>query len=354
MKKITAYIVFALLLTVFSTTLVGAETININLQSALNMALENNLNLKEAKISLEKSKLEYQKSIANNLTTQSDYNELRAEYTLKNAEISYKNNRDSLIKNVVQQYNNLILTKYNLQILEKRQELENKLLEESQAKYEIGDIGNVSLLEQKNSYQDAQYNYKSAQDNYEQSLREFKTTIGINRERSLELSEFAEPEIWEVNQDEVVNTALNNSMNLKLKEMNLDLAKLDKKRTEISSSKIDIKIAEKAVEKAEVSKMRTKSDIENNSVLAYHDYQQAIEEINLKNSNYQKAREDYRLKKEQYDEGLITESELLNYEINKMQAEYDYLSAIANYYNKKIALRQEMNVELEVIKNDNQ
>jgi len=143
-------------------------------------------------------------------------------------------------------------------------------------------------------------------------------------------------------------------MDLKLKEMNLELAKLNKKRTEITSSKIDRKIAEKTVEEAEISKKRAKSDIENNSVLAYHDYQQAIEEMKLKNSNFEKAKEDYRLKKEQYDEGLITESELLNYEINEMQAEYEYLSAVANYYNKRIALRQQMNVELEVIDSDNE
>jgi len=349
LKKITNYILLTLLLIVFSTTFVGAETINISLESALDLALENNLNLKEAKISLEKSKLEYQKSIANNLTTQSDYNELRAKYTLKNAENTYDSTRDSLIKNVVQQYNNLILTKYNLKILEKREKLENKLLEESQAKYEIGDIGNVSLLEQKNNYQDARYNYKSSQDNYEQSLREFKTKIGVGREDNLKFAELIKPEIWQVNEDKVLKEALNNSIDLKLKEMNLELARLDKERTEITSSKIDRQIAEKAVEEAEISKKRAKSDIENNSVLAYHDYQQAIEEMQLKNNNFEKAKEDYRLKKEQYNEGLITESELLNYEINKMQAEYDYLSAVTNYINKRIVLRQQMNVELEVI-----
>lgn len=349
MRKTTIHVLLILMLLVFSTTFVGAETVNISLESVLNKALENNLKLKEAKISLEKSELEYKKSIANNLTTQSDYNELRAEYTLKNAEISYENTRDSLIKNAVQQYTNLILTDYNLKILEKRKKLENKLLEESQAKYEIGDIGNVSLLEQKNSYKDALYNYESSQDNYEQSLREFKTTIGMDREKSLDLSKLTVSEIWNITQDEVIAKAFENSMELKLKEMNLKLAKIDKKRTEITSSKIDRKIAEKAVEKAEISKIRSKSDLENNSVLAYHDYQQSIEEMKLKNNNFEKAKEDYRLKKEQYDEGLITESELLNYEINKMQAEYEYLSAVANYYNKKIALRQQMNIELEVV-----
>lgn len=354
MKKIAIYISFILIVFIFSTTLVGAETIEIDLRSAVDIALENNLELEEAKISLEKSELEYEKSIANNLTSQSEYNKLRAEYTLKNAEISYQNTYDSLIKNVVQQYNNLILTKYNLQILEKRQKLENKLLEESEAKYEIGDIGNVSLLEQKNKYQDALYNLKSSKDNYEQSLREFKTTLGIDRESKLEFNEFKEPEIWEISKEEVIKTALNNSLNLELKEKDLELAKLDKKRTEISSSKIDIKISKKTVEKAEVSKKRTKRELENSSVLAYHDYQQSIEEMELKMNNFEKAKEDYRLKKEQYDEGLLTESELLNYEINKIQAKYDYFSSVANYYNKRIALRQQMNVELEVSNIDNE
>lgn len=353
MKKIVTYGSLVLALVIFTSTFVGAETINTNLDSAVNMALENNLELKEAEISLEKEKLEYEKSIANNLTTQSDYNKIRAEYTLKNAEISYKNTYDSLIKNVVQQYNNLMLSKFNLQILEKRQKLENKLLEESQAKYEIGDIGNVSLLEQKNSYQDASYKFRSAQDNYEQSLREFKTTLGLDIENKLELSKFKEPKVWEISKEEVIKTTLNNSLNLKLKEKNLELAKLDKKRTEISSAKIDKKIAEKTVEKAEISRKRTKRELENSSVLAFYDYQQSIEEMRLKKSNFEKTKKDYRLKKEQYNEGLLTESELINYEISRMQAEYDYLSAVANYYNKKIALRQQMNIELEVVNSDN-
>ena len=338
-----------LVLLIFSTTVVEAETININLKKAVNMALENNLKLQEAKIGLEKSKLEYKKNMANNLTTQSDYNELNAKYQLKNAEISYKNTYDSLIKNIVKQYNNLVLSKYNLEVLSKRKELENKLLEESKAKYEIGDIGNISLLEQKNKYQDSRYNYRSAKDNYEQSLREFKTTLGIGRSNELKFEGLSDLEIWEVNEDEVVDKTIANSLSLELKEMNFKLAKLDKKRTEISASKIDREIAAKTVEKAKVSKERTKSELENSSVLAYHDYQQSIEEMKLKKNDFEKAKKDYILKKEQYNEGLLTESELLNYKINKMQAEHDYLSALVNHYNKLISLKQKMNIELEVV-----
>lgn len=347
------YVSFLAILLIFSTTLVGAAAKNINLESAVDMALENNLDLKEAKISLEKSKLEYEKSKANNLTTQSDYNKLSAEYSLKNARNSYQNTYDSLVKNVIKQYNSLWLAKYNLQIQEKRKKLEEKLLDESEAKFEIGDIGNISLLEQKNSYRDALYNFRSSKDNYDQSLREFRTTLGLADKGELEFSDLKKPKVWKINKEEVVEASLENSLNLKLKEMNLKLARLDKKRSEISSSEIDKKIAAKSLEKAEISKKRTKSDLENNSILAYHDYQQSIEEIKLKESNFEKAKEDYRLKKEQYNEGLLTRSELLNYEISMMQAEYDYLSAITNYYNKKIALQQQMNVELEVVHDEN-
>ena len=348
-KKI--YIVLSLVLLLFSSTVMGAEVKTLNLQSAVDMALEQNLNLKEEKINLEKSQLQYEKQNANNLLTQSEYNELQAEYSLKAAKNSYKNIYDSIIKNVVNQYTNLWLSEYNLQIREKRMEVEELLLEEAKAKYEIGDIGSLDLLDQENSYEDARYNLKTSRDDYEQSLREFRTTLGIDNIK-IDLEELPKINIWETNEKEVVKTSLENSINLQLKEMDLKLAKLDKKRAEISASTIDKKIKEKTVEAAEVAQKRIKRELENSSIMVYYDYLHAVEEMNLKKKSWEKSKKNYDLKEEQYNKGLITKSELLNFELTKMQSKYDYMSSIANYYNKRISLKQQMNEKLEVIESE--
>lgn len=355
MGKIKLSMIVLLVIVIsFSFTVLGAAKTDIeelNLKTAVSMALKQNLDLKKASLNLEKSKLEYQKNKANNLLKQSRYNELQAEYQLKSAESNYRNTTYNVVNSTIRQYTDIWLARLDLKIQKKKVELQKQLLAEAKAQYEIGDIGTIDLLEQENSYKDAEFNLETAGDDYQQSMRKFKSNLGLG-DSELVLNNIGQPEIWKINEKEALKMALENSIDLKLRTEDLELARLDLERTKVSSPELDIKIKKIALEISLVDKENTLEDIVNSTRETYFQYKQGIKNLELQKERLNEAREKYQLKKEQYEAGLITKTDVLQYETNMIQSESQYKSAISSYYLNEQSLRQAMNLETGVHMND--
>lgn len=345
-------LVLPIMLTVIPMTVIGAEARKLDLKAAVNMGLEQNLDLKIEELNLEKAELEYRKKKANNLLSQSRYSELEAKYTLAAAQNTYQNVHDNLVKNIIQQYTNIWLSELDLEIKDRKVKLEKLLLEAAKAHYEIGDIGSIDLLEQENAYKDAQFNLEIARDDYQRSVKEFKTLLGLNEIKPV-LAGLEPPRVWAVTEEQAIHTALENSIELKLKNEEVELAELDLERAKISAPELDRRIKEVALEIARTEKESIQEEIINSTQQVYYQLKQAVKKMNLKKESLTEAKEKYNLRKEQYKAGLIAETEVLQYEVNMMETEYQYKSAIADYYLQEQSLRQAMNLELGVFMNDN-
>lgn len=228
--------------------------------------------------------------------------------------------------------------------IENRVKLEELMLEEAKAQYEIGDIGAVELLEQENSYKDTQFSLETAGDDYQQKLKEFKTLLGTEELES-SLAALEQPSLWKITEKEAVETAIDSSINLQLQEDRLELTEIDLKRANVSASTLDLKIAKVSRDAAEVKLKQTREDIFNSIQKTYYQFKQAVKRMNLQEKRLTEAGEKYELRQKQYDAGLITKKEVLQYEINLLQAKHDYRSAIAGYSLKEQSLRQAMNLE---------
>lgn len=351
MRKLLNCIALIILVMSVSLPVVSAEVKNLDLESAINIAKEQNLELKLATLNLEKAKLEYQKKKANNLLNQSRYSELQAEYNLNVAENTYQNTINTVINNTIQQYTKLWLYNLDLEVKEKKVEVEKFLLEEAKAQYEIGDIGSVDLLEQENTYKDAEFALETARDDYQQNLREFKTTLGLTETEPV-LADLKHPEVWQITEKEAINAALENSIELQLKGEELELARIDLERTKVSSAELDKELKKIALELSQVDKEKTKEDIINSVQEAYYQFKQAVKNMGLKKERLTEAQEKYRLVQKQYEIGLLTITDVLQYEINMLQAEYEYKNAIASYYLEEQSLRQTIGLQSEVFANE--
>jgi len=330
----------------------GADVRSLDLQLAVELAVKQNLNLRIEELNLEKSKLNYEKQKASNLLNQSRYSELQAEYNLAVANNNYNNVYDNLVKNTVSQYTNLLLKKLDLEIKEKNLALEKRKLAEARAKYNIGDIGSVELLEQENTYKDAQFNLETARDDYQQSIKEFKTLIGC-KASELEIIDLESPQVWEIEEKKALNTALKNSIELELKNKKLELARIDKKRSEVSAPKLDKQIKEISYKVALLQKENSREEIVNSTQETYYKFKQVVKNMKLKKERLAEAQEKYKLRKKQYDAGLITKIDVLQYEVNMMETKYQYHSAISNYYLQEHSLKQTMKLETGVFSNGN-
>jgi len=349
-SKIFKVSLLMFLLMSISWSVFASEIVNIDLQTAIGTVLENDLDFKIAMINYDKAKLDYEKKKANYLLQQSRYNELEMETSINSAENTYQNTKFQIVNNIISEYINLWLSDLDLAIKNKNMELESLRLEESKAQYDIGDIGSIDLLDQENSYKDTQYSLENARDDYQYSIKEFKTDLQLeNQEFELAGLEYIAP--WQVTEDEAVDKALNNSVELRFKGDQLELARIDLERAGVSAAELDKKIKSKNVQIAELELEKEGEKVKSSTQESYYQFRQAEKKIDLNRERLIGAEEKYNLRQEQFEVGLVTTIEVLEYEINMLQSKYNYLSAIADYYQKEQALRQDMGLTPGVFSN---
>ncbi|QTL98746.1 hypothetical protein GM661_12605 [Iocasia frigidifontis] len=352
MKNIFICLIALIITATISVMAHGNKIERMNLQKAVEIVLIENLELKTAEYNYEKARLEYKKAVANNLTEQSRYNELEAEYDLEEAEKEYKDTRDSVIGTTIQQYIDVWLNKLNIKVKEKTVAAEKRLLEQYQAQHKIGDISSIDLLDQSNTYNDACFELEKIKDKYTQSLRQFKMTLGLEGSE-FKIEALEKPEVWDINEETAIETALENSLELQLSKKEEELAEIDEKRAGISSSALDIKIKGLAAKISHLGTEDIKDNIITSTQESYFEFKQAVKDIELKKERLAKDKEEYGLIKKQYDAGISTRTDVLQYEASILETEYNYKEAIANYYLTEHDLLEALCLETGVFMDEN-
>jgi outer membrane protein TolC len=333
-KKYKISVLVMVLILLFTPTMF-AETVELNLDKALEMTLKDNLSLKIAQKNLENKEIQYEKSQAENLLRQSNYNELQAEYSYLNAKKSYIDTANNLLNQTVQQYTNILLQQNNLEIVKKQITLNERLLNETKAQYEVGEKSQLDILEQQIELNDFMQQKEELINQYEQLKTELKVHLGINRDNEIRLSILNEPEMIELNEQKISEIALENSWEVMLNDLNLELAEVDRKRKEIvSSSELDKQLTDITVETAQLQLEKQKEDIKNIARDYYNKLSNLENNIKLQKDKIKQARENFEILKEQNNAGLITKNDLYQGEISLLQAENQLYNSYMSYYNQ--------------------
>ncbi len=342
-------ILFFVIFFVFFGTLWGAELKELNLSQAINLALENNLSLKIAHLDLENAQIDYEKTKANNLLTESRYVELQGDLGLLQAKDNYNNIRNQVIIDVVQKYLQLSQNNKNIAVKDKEIELERNLLEEVTAQVKAGHKGSLDLLQQENKYRNAIFNLEKANDDYHQSFREFKLELGLNnQEEEFNLIEVNYPEVWKIDEEEALKKAIENSFTLELRRRQIELSEVDLERAEVAASpKLDLQKLKNNIELANLNYDKAQKELNNSISEQYYTYKQAINSLDLSQQDLIQAQENNNIITEQVKAGLKTKNDLWSAEISLLQAEYNLKSAILNYYMAKLTLQQLMGQKIE-------
>ena len=336
-------ILFLIIFFIFSGVLYAAELEEINLSQAINLALENNLNLKIANLDLENAQIDYEKTKANNLLTESRYIELQGDLGLLQAKDNYNQIRNQVIIDVVQKYLQLNQTKKNITAKSKEVELEKRLLEEVKIQVNSGYKGSLDLLQQENKYNNAVFDLEKANDDYHQSFREFKLELGLNNqgEEEFNLVEVDYLKVWEIGEEEVLKKAIENSFTLELRRRQIELAKIDLERAEVTASpELDLRKLRNNMELANLNFNKTQKELNNSIRKQYYAYKQIVNSLDLSRQNLNQAQESNGIIIDQVKAGLKTKNDLLSAEISLLQAEYNLNSALLNYYMNKLTMQK--------------
>ena len=336
-------ILFLVIFFIFSGGLFAAETKEMNLNQAINLALENNLNLKIANLDLENAQIDYEKTKANNLLTESRYIQLQGDLGLLQAKDNYIQTRNQVIIDVVQKYLQLNQAEKNITAKNKEVELEKRLLEEVKIQVNSGYKGSLDLLQQENKHNNAIFNLEKANDDYHQSFREFKLELGLNNqgEEEFNLVEVDYLKVWEIGEEEVLKKAIENSFTLELRRRQIELAKVDLERAEVAASpELDLRKLRNNIELANLNFNKTQKELNNSIRKQYYAYKQIVNSLDLSRQNLNQAQESNGIIIEQVKAGLKTKNDLLSAEISLLQAEYNLNSAILNYYTTKLTMQK--------------
>lgn len=343
-------IMFLVIFFIFSGGLFAAETKEMNLGQAINLALKNNLNLKIANLDLENAQIDYEKTKANNLLTESRYIQLQGDLGLLQAKDNYTQTRNQVIIDVVQKYLQLNQANKNIISKNKEVELEKRLLEEVKIQVNSGYKGSLDLLQQENNYNNAVFNLEKANDDYHQSFGEFKLELGLSNqgEEEFNLVEVDYPKVWEIGEEEVLKKAIENSFTLELRRRQIELAKVDLERAEVAASpELDLRKLRNDIELANLNFSKTQKELNNSVRKQFYTYKQAVNSLDLSRQNLNQAQESNGIIIDQVKAGLKTKNDLLSAEISLLQAEYNLKSTILNYYTAKLTLQKLIGQKIE-------
>jgi outer membrane protein TolC len=336
-------ILFLVMFFIFSSGLFAAELKEMDLGQAINLALENNLNLKIANLDLENAQIDYEKTKANNLLTESRYIQLQGDLGLLQAKDNYTQTRNEVIIDVVQKYLQLNQAEKNITSKNKEVELEKRLLEEVKIQVNSGYKGSLDLLQQENKYNNAVFNLEKANDDYHQSFVEFKLELGLSNqgEEEFNLVEVDYPKVWEIGEEEALKEAIENSFTLELRRRQIELAKVDLERAEVAASpELDLRKLRNNIELANLNFNKTQKELNNSVRKQYYTYKQIINSLDLGRQNLNQTQESNGIIIDQVKAGLKTKNDLLSAEISLLQAEYNLKSTILNYYTAKLTLQK--------------
>ena len=260
MKKIK--ILIGLLL--FSTTLFAQDV--LTLDSAVAIALENNLNIKVARSYSEISSnnatrgnagllpsisvganTNYAEYASDELSSSGNinfsytlFNGFGGQYTYKllniqkeQGELMARFNIESIVANVISGFYDLSESGDDLDVAKDNLAISKDRLKRNESKYEFGNINKLKVLNAKVDFNRDSSNYLKAQQNYDQSSRELNVLLGRSAETNLGIiPDASEFRVFDL--DQLKNEALINNADYLLKRNQLKADEISEKKSKAS------------------------------------------------------------------------------------------------------------------------
>ena len=247
-KRLTALVLGGLMTISFSSAS-AANTVQLNLQDAVQMALENNHNIKQALANVDAAKWNLsnyrrQTGVTLSLSTEVDrandfyakashggdntyftngaqasiplYNfSLRsgiesAGYALNEADVTLENTKQSIRYTATADYYNILNCKNNIKVQEDTVRAYQEHLDNVNAQYRVGTVAKSDVLSSQVNLANAQQALTTAQNNYDIAVATLNNVIGLPTDTVLVIDEQLKHPAYDLNLEDCTNYALNN------------------------------------------------------------------------------------------------------------------------------------------------
>ncbi|WP_027338976.1 TolC family protein [Halonatronum saccharophilum] len=341
-------VISSVLILVSRVAVVGAEQ-SIEVREAIELMLEDSIDVHIARLELENAMIDYEKSQGNNLLRQSDSFDWEARLNFIEAEDNYYRKEVGLIKEILSQYSDLNLAQLDLQVRKMQFEIEEFRLARDEQEADRGYKNQLELLSRRNSYNNVLFNLDRAKRDLRERERIFKTSLNLD-ESKIKLDLLSVGETFEISKDEFLEEALNNNLLLQLRGDRLRLSEIEFEDAKLRDMpRLDLKIRENSLEIARMQREVFERDLRASLEGEYYNFIERVKELEMSASNLKELRDRESLVFREEEKGLRSTEDLLLAQIEVLQAKQSYQRAVLNYYISKLEIKEEMGWKVEVL-----
>ncbi|MCK4259155.1 MAG: TolC family protein [Halanaerobiales bacterium] len=337
MKQFTKMFFILVVLVAISITSFASDLKVVNLEEALKMVFENNIDLKIANLTLANSKIDWEKNqLSSNADTRSQQLNLQLELA-KNEDV-YHQAQYNIVYGVI---NNFIeLTQKRLTVELNKNQLQIKELDLTRITelYKKGSAKTSELMDARSAVESQKLTLHRSQEDYDKLIDTLMTKTGLEGE-----VEFSELDITikalEINFQTALEKAQSISFNLKDKEIRHQLANLEVEKAKVEGKpELDLNKYVNNKEIAWYRYLQAKDDLSETIKDQLWASDQALKTIEVKSVELDIAKENAKLTEIGYNQGFYTETQVLQSTVSLLNAEKTLFSAQADYILKTIQL----------------
>lgn len=333
-----------LVVVAFSITAFADEIKTVNFSNALNLVLENNIDLRIAELTLANSQIDWEKNqLASNANTRSQ--QLNLELDLAKSQDTYANARYNIIYGLVSDFVELTNYRQSVEINQNNLKIKELELERITELYELGSASNSEFLDARLAVADQSLVLQKSEEDFKRLQNDLQEKIGIASEVNFTELELKLNPVT-IDSAKILEKALSASFDVKENDILDQLASID-----LSKAELDGKPAlemKKLTNKKEITSLnlkKAKDKIESDVEEEIWNLDQALETIEVRKIAFQISQENYNKVKLSYEQGFDTETELLQNLVTYLNAEKAYFTARADYLLKNIQLLHLMGEE---------
>ena len=321
----------------------------LSLKESVELALENNLDLKSAEYQLGLTEAEYEEAQINNLLNTSIVTLKTAELSLKRAQDSLEETRKQLVlEDVISGYFQVVKAEQKIQIEEASLEESQQNLEMVKNKFSLGDANQLDVMQAEIGLSLAQLNLTQAVNDLTLAKMNFNQVLGLPLETQFKLTDTFSLETSEEILEDSIQKALDNRYEIVQARYGVELARL---KWELTQNDYTAELKKKKAflqlegEKLDLEKLKTRITLEITQL--FLDLGEKETNVEVTRKQEKEKEETYHIAQAQYKAGLITTTDLLNSQIQFTDAQIKSLEALFNYNLAQKQFMRALGIELE-------
>lgn len=358
-KKMNIFVITLFFIITFA-NFVFAET-ELTLQEAISIAVENNPNIKSAKVSLDESKLSYEKNSYSAKKNKNKYNNNSIEYLKNVSKIEITNNLslevaqkkyEKLVneekQTIEKQYYKVLHAQKEVDIYEESLKLAENLYEKTKKEYGVGKVAQIDVTSSELNYEKAKKDLNLSKNTLEVEKMNFNNLLGYDLNKELILKGSLEYKLFkDVDISTIIDIAVENSLEVLNAKLVYESARIDMDIEASMYSDIVFTYREKeaALKESEQNLQSTKNTIKldiNNKYLQIIQKESSIKSIE---KSIELAKKQLDSKVLTYDLGKSVLTDVQTAQINLEAQKLSLANAILDYNMSVISFKESICME---------